>query len=87
MNAPQYRDWHEVLREFLIAAGTNGRKQKEIVARLQPYVAADEIEPYLTLLQSERKVQKFRVPPSKRGGRPSTVWRATTEWMKGESDV
>jgi hypothetical protein len=69
-------DWREELQRYLIAAGTNGKKQTDIVIRLQNWVTRDEVVAELEALLAEKKVQKFKPQTVGRGKAP-TIWRAT----------
>ena len=68
-------DWREWLAQRLIAAGTNGLKQRDLVYPLRDQVEAGEITEHLEVLKELGKVQKFKM---KTKGRPATIWRATT---------
>lgn len=72
-------DWREKLRNFLLQAGTDGRKQKDIVFYLQEVVTAAEITQHMTAWKAEGKVDRYTVPT---GGRPATIWRATTKMLE-----
>ena len=74
-------DWREELQRFLITAGTNGRKQTDIVERLQNWIDAGTITEELEALRAEERVQKFKLPNTGKGRTP-TIWRATTKLLK-----
>ncbi len=80
--APPRKDWQAELRDFLIAGGTNGWGQKEIVKKMESIAQADDIRDELLFLLNcdPPKVQKFVVPTK---GRPKTIWRATVHILKG----
>jgi len=75
-------DWRDVLHDYLIKAGTSGRKQSEIVVRFQGKVDGASIRSELEALHLADKVQKFEIPTPARGGRSATVWRATTKLVE-----
>lgn len=75
-------DWQLSLIHFLIAKGVNGCKQRDIVIHLGNHVKAPEIVEELESLREQGKVQKFSVSPKKTGGRPATIWRATTKILE-----
>lgn len=77
----QKEAWQEQLVDILIAAGTEGLGQREIVKKLENLCLAEDILPELEYLLNctPPKVQKFTVPTK---GRPKTVWRATIHIMK-----
>lgn len=70
-------DWEERLVELLLNAGLAGVKQGDLVLALRKKATSDLIVERLELLWEQDKVQRFTVPSGKRGGRPSTYWRAT----------
>ncbi len=74
--------WQEALREILIAAGTDGLGQREIIKKLENVALAEDIVPELEFMKAmdPPKVQSFTVPTK---GRPKTVWRATIHILKG----
>lgn len=76
-----HADWREELQRFLITGRTTGRKQTDIVERLQNWATSDLILDELNALRAEEKVQKFR-PPSNGRGRSPTIWRATTKLLE-----
>ena len=73
--------WQEQLHDVLVAAGTEGLGQREIIKKLENIAKADDIVPELEFLLNcvPPKVQKFNVPTK---GRPKTVWRATIHILK-----
>jgi hypothetical protein len=79
-SALEYGDWREELQRFLIAGGILGKKQSQIVTRLNRWTTAKEIVEELEALWHEKKVEKFEVP-QQGSGRPSTIWRATTKLL------
>lgn len=74
--------WQAALVEILVAAGTDGIQQREILKKLENVALRDDIVPELEFLLAEDppKVQRFTVPTK---GRPATVWRATVHILKG----
>ena len=84
-------DWREKLRELLVSAGTVGMKQRDIVVwfdkRYYLEARAAEIEEQLEAWLAQDMVQKFRLSTSLRGGRPATLWRATTLIYKDAQDI
>lgn len=77
------QDWRDMLHDYLIKAGTTGKKQSEIVTRFQGKMQAAQIKAELNTLHLEDKVQKFDVPSSGgRSGRGAVVWRATTKLVE-----
>lgn len=74
--------WRLTLRELLIDAGTTGMRITPILHRFVHSASSAEINEQLEEWLEEGKVQKFTVPSGKKGGRPSQVWRATTEMLK-----
>ena len=70
-------DWHDELERMLLSAGIKGVPQQEFVKLLKNKAKGAEIEAYLEALWSEKKVQRFTMPVSSRGGRAMRVWRAT----------
>ena len=75
----QHSDWRAGVEEFLINAGTNGRKHSDILHRFQLAADAPTITNHLEALLAERKVDRFRL---KTKGRPAMYWRATTKIME-----
>ena len=67
-------DWQDKLEGLLIAAGTPGMKQMDIVKKMKNTASAEVIEEYLMALASDGKVQRFTVMTR---GRSSRIWRAT----------
>jgi hypothetical protein len=66
-------DWQAKLTEWLINAGTVGRRQSELISRVSTKVDDREVLSFLNSLLAEGKVQKFILP----GG--VIQWRATTK--------
>lgn len=76
-------DWRERLKEILIEAGTVGVKQKTLTYSLRSWTRASEIKAQLEVLLEHDHVQKFELDSEElTGGRPVTIWRATTKIME-----
>lgn len=75
--------WQDQLVECLLAAGTVGKKQTELVLRFKNIVKTAELTNELEAMLGVRKVQKFSVPSPNGKGRQTIVWRATNELTKG----
>jgi hypothetical protein len=78
-NSREYKDWRELLINYLIEAGTVGKKQAEIVTKFEHHASAAVITGELEALQSEDKVQLFHITPKGGSGRKYKLWRATTK--------
>lgn len=78
-------EWRERLLTFLISGGTMGRTQNQCTTRFKNVVDSIQIENELHVLWDENKVQKFEIPASDgRGGRKTTVWRATVKILEAQ---
>jgi len=76
-------DWQSTLAQYLIRAGTQGRKRGEITRFMERWANADMIENELNALQAEGKADKFSVRPANgRSGRSIVIWRATTKILE-----
>lgn len=64
----------EKLKAHLIAAGTAGTSQSEILRAVRPQYKSEQIRSVLSVMHELDLVQKFDVPSA---GRNKTVWRAT----------
>ena len=78
--------FREVLAEILVRAGANGLKQSEITHRMQRQADSDTLTDQLHTWWKEGKVQRFSIPPKRKGGRPTKVWRATKIMITGSDD-
>lgn len=64
------RDVRAVLSAYLIASGTSGHTEKEILRRFQ-HIPKEDIITELHSLWQEEKVQRFTLDPKR------VIWRAT----------
>lgn len=72
-------DWRVRMRNLLLDAGTDGVKQTVILRDLRSLeINADLMLEQLEFWRAEGKVQRFTTASGQRGGRPMTIWRATT---------
>lgn len=76
------QDWRDMLADYMIKAGTVGKKKSEIVTRFQGKIGTPQITAQLDVWHLEDKVQKFDIPSPSRGGRTSVIWRATTKLVE-----
>jgi hypothetical protein len=64
----------EKIKTYLIASGTDGASQSEILQSVRPTYKSEQVLSVLSVMHELDLVQKFEVPTD---GRPKTVWRAT----------
>jgi hypothetical protein len=64
------------IRDKLLAAGTNGAKQSEIVKACSGYLDAKTMRAALDIMHELGMLTRFDLP-SLGAGRPATIWRAT----------
>lgn len=75
--------WQDQLVECLLAAGTVGKRQTDLILRFKNHVKVAELNNELEAMHAARKIQKFEVPNPGGKGRRAILWRATTELLKG----
>lgn len=78
--------FREVLAEELVRAGSNGLKQSEITHKMQRFADSEMLTETLDVWWHEGKVQRFTIPPKRKGGRPTRVWRATSIMLTGSDE-
>lgn len=64
------RDVRAVLSAYLIASGTSGHTEKEILRRFQ-HIPKEDIMIELHVMWEQEKVQRFTLDPKR------VIWRAT----------
>lgn len=74
----------DALRDLLISAGSNGRKQSELTKKLQRYMNAEEIKTALDIMHDLGMVQCFENVKMGRG-RPTNLWRGLQPLLDSKS--
>jgi hypothetical protein len=77
----EVNDWRELLETRLIVVGSRGEKQSHLYGYVSTMTNAAQMVQHLEALWHERKVDRYTVP-SGIGGKPATIWRATTKIME-----
>ena len=70
------------LAYFLLSSGIMGVKQKLITTHMQNHMTSAVILHHLNEWKDAKRVQKFSQPSAQLGGRPRTIWRATSLLLK-----
>jgi hypothetical protein len=65
-------DWQVRITQLLIAGGTTGVRQGELISKVKKDAGDGEVLAFLRVLAAEKKVQKFILPGQ------IAVWRATS---------